>query len=35
MNITGLIALSMICGTIIAVVAIRTLFGSHRDKDKK
>jgi len=33
MSISGLIALSMICGTIIAVVAIRTLFG-HNKKDK-
>jgi hypothetical protein len=26
MTITGLIALSMVCGTIIAVVLIRTVF---------
>jgi hypothetical protein len=37
MSITGLIALSMVCGTIVIVVAIRTLFGPHRNGkgDKK
>lgn len=34
MSITGLIALFMVCGTVIAVVAIRTIFGPN-NKDKK
>lgn len=29
MTILGLIALSIICGTIIAVVLIKALFGPH------